>query len=226
MKIHSSIRKTLSYPKSISDNEIISDWKDRTSKLCKPCWELKYCPYGYLVEQFPMIPDTLGPALEHQVYLKKCLKQGKFEDGSKLRVVQIHWFRNMVNGFRKKSFPDRIPKFIDEASCKIFGHLCPVFFAAEGFTETRQLRQHSRSIPREVMLKVVRRDGQICQRCFKAVPDDKIEFDHIIPFSKGGTSKAENLRLICRDCNRKKSNSLREILSDDPVFRRNEKDSK
>ena len=26
--------------------------------VCKPCWELKYCPYGPLVEFFPFIlPD-------------------------------------------------------------------------------------------------------------------------------------------------------------------------
>ena len=23
--------------------------------VCKPCWELKYCPYGGLVEYFPLI---------------------------------------------------------------------------------------------------------------------------------------------------------------------------
>ena len=25
--------------------------------VCKPCWELKYCPYGPLVEQFPLFPE-------------------------------------------------------------------------------------------------------------------------------------------------------------------------
>ena len=24
--------------------------------VCKPCWELKYCPYGILVEEFPLSP--------------------------------------------------------------------------------------------------------------------------------------------------------------------------
>ena len=23
--------------------------------VCKPCWELRYCPYGYLVEYFPIL---------------------------------------------------------------------------------------------------------------------------------------------------------------------------
>ena len=48
------------------------------------------------------------------------------------------------------------------------------------------------------MLKVVRRDGQVCRVCQKNVPDHEIEFDHIIPHSLGGPTHAENLRLLCR----------------------------
>jgi hypothetical protein len=29
--------------------------------LCKPCWELKYCPYGVLVEGFPIPHDPSNP---------------------------------------------------------------------------------------------------------------------------------------------------------------------
>ncbi|HXK28700.1 MAG TPA: HNH endonuclease signature motif containing protein [Candidatus Binatia bacterium] len=64
------------------------------------------------------------------------------------------------------------------------------------------------------MLKVVRRDGQMCQVCKQNVRDDEVEFDHIIPHSKGGPTTTENLRLLCRVCNRKKSDSLRELLAD------------
>ena len=108
-------------------------------------------------------------------------------------------------------------EIIEDASCKVFGHLCPVYFTAEPLTETKERRKHSRTIPRDVMLKVVRRDGQICQMCFNPVPDDEVEFDHIIPFSKGGPSTVGNLRLLCYDCNRKKRDSLGEILANDPL---------
>jgi len=67
------------------------------------------------------------------------------------------------------------------------------------------------------MLKVVRRDGQICQKCNNPVLDNEVEFDHIIPFSRGGESTMENLRLIHKDCNRRKSNSLEEILHPTPI---------
>jgi 5-methylcytosine-specific restriction endonuclease McrA len=64
------------------------------------------------------------------------------------------------------------------------------------------------------MLKVARRDNHVCQLCYRYVPDNEIEFDHIIPFSKGGATSVENVRLLCRPCNRKKADSLRELLVD------------
>lgn len=99
-----------------------------------------------------------------------------------------------------------------ELECRAWGHCCPVFWAQSGATETRKGRPDSRFIPREVMLKVVRRDNHICQLCHKYVQDDEVEFDHIIPFSKGGPTTVENIRLLCRACNRKKSNALHELL--------------
>jgi len=62
------------------------------------------------------------------------------------------------------------------------------------------------------MLKVVRRDSQLCQVYFIYVRDDELEFDHIIPVSKGGPTSADNIRVLCRDCNRSKSNTLDEFL--------------
>jgi hypothetical protein len=82
----------------------------------------------------------------------------------------------------------------EELRCSIFGHICPVFLSAENFTETKEDRRITRKIPRDVMLKVVRRDGQMCQLCHNNVPDNDIEFDHIIPHSLGGPTHAENLR--------------------------------
>ena len=30
------------------------NWDKRVKAVCKPCWEIKYCPYGPLVEHFPL----------------------------------------------------------------------------------------------------------------------------------------------------------------------------
>jgi 5-methylcytosine-specific restriction endonuclease McrA len=52
---------------------------------------------------------------------------------------------------------------------------------------------------------VVRRDNNQCQNCGQVLKDNEIEFDHIIPVSKGGSSEEQNVRVSCFDCNRSKS---------------------
>lgn len=53
----------------------------------------------------------------------------------------------------------------------------------------------SRLIPSSVKLAVWQRDGGRCVQCGAS---DNLHFDHIIPYSKGGTSlRAENIQLLC-----------------------------
>lgn len=138
------------------------NWEERVKAVCKPCWELKYCPYGAMVEEFPLSAER------------------------------------------------------NEKSCRIFGHDCPVFHIAEPFTETKELRKITRHIPRVTQFRVMKRENQICQVCTKSVIDQDIEFDHIIPWSKGGSSDESNIRLLCSKCNRKRGNKFEEeyLVSD------------
>ena len=46
----------------------------------------------------------------------------------------------------------------------------------------------------------------ICPICGKHYEYDEMEGDHITPWSKGGKTLPNNLQMICKDCNRKKSN--------------------
>ena len=51
------------------------------------------------------------------------------------------------------------------------------------------------------------RDNYTCQICGATVKDGaKLEIDHIVPFSKGGTNKESNLQVLCQQCNREKHN--------------------
>jgi hypothetical protein len=166
-----------------------------------------------LVEDFPLLPPLRPDAITHNDYLKSCLASGKTPDGMPLSKERRRYFQVSIKEFDPQNFPDSIPEPILQAGCNVFGHICPAYFCAEPLTETKDQRVHSRAISRGVMLKVIRRDGQVCQMCFENVPDDKVEFDHLIPYSRGGASTVENIRLLCRDCNRKKTDSLKEILA-------------
>lgn len=132
------------------------NWDRRVKAVCKPCWELKYCPYGPLVEEFPN------------------------------------------------------PEVDTHRSCRIFGHECPVFTVAEPLTETKELRNISRDIPRPIQFRVLKRENQVCRTCGMPVADDDIHFDHVIPWSKGGPTHESNIQLLCGTCNRKKSDKFEE----------------
>jgi 5-methylcytosine-specific restriction endonuclease McrA len=60
-------------------------------------------------------------------------------------------------------------------------------------------------IPEDVKFAVWRRDGGRCVICGSK---EKLEFDHIIPVSKGGSNTVRNIQLLCESCNRKKSNKI------------------
>ncbi len=60
-------------------------------------------------------------------------------------------------------------------------------------------------IPEEVQLFVWNRDGGKCVKCGS---QENLEFDHIIPLSKGGGNTARNIQLLCASCNRAKSNTI------------------
>lgn len=63
----------------------------------------------------------------------------------------------------------------------------------------------SRHIPHDVKIAVWQRDQGKCIQCGAT---DYLEFDHIIPFSKGGASSVNNVQLLCRRCNLKKADSI------------------
>ena len=65
--------------------------------------------------------------------------------------------------------------------------------------------KRTRRIPTEVQDAVWNRDGGECVSCGSK---ENLEFDHIIPFSKGGSNTKRNIQLLCESCNRSKSDNI------------------
>jgi hypothetical protein len=60
-------------------------------------------------------------------------------------------------------------------------------------------------IPESVRIEVWRRDDGKCARCGSR---ENLEFDHIVPISKGGSNTGRNIELLCEKCNRSKHASV------------------
>lgn len=61
------------------------------------------------------------------------------------------------------------------------------------------------AIPRVVQREVWQRDGG---RCVECKSKEKLCFDHIVPFSRGGSNAVRNLQLLCESCNLSKGNRI------------------
>jgi 5-methylcytosine-specific restriction endonuclease McrA len=51
---------------------------------------------------------------------------------------------------------------------------------------------------------IIARDGYICHICGSLVAPEELQFDHIIPLSRGGTHTYENIAVAHATCNHKK----------------------
>lgn len=72
--VHPAIRARLGFPDDMLDDEVWNQWVARSTKVCKPCWELKYCPYGPFVDQSPLLPPTRKDAIAANERFKAILK--------------------------------------------------------------------------------------------------------------------------------------------------------
>lgn len=94
-----------------------------------------------------------------------------------------------------------------EQAPPLFGEILRKAVALANQTAVRQTADEapSRHIPRDVRQRVWQRYGGRCVECGAG---DYLEFDHIIPFAKGGSSSDANIQLLCRKCNLAKSDAI------------------
>ena len=59
----------------------VNEWTHKRNKnICKPCWEIHYCHYGPMVEEFPLLPLTRKEAKEYKDHLIHQIELGFFNN--------------------------------------------------------------------------------------------------------------------------------------------------
>ena len=73
------------------------------------------------------------------------------------------------------------------------------------------IKKQKRDIPLKLRLRVLQRDDFKCVLCGRSPAVNVgvvLHIDHIIPVAKGGETKLENLRTLCKECNLGKSDNI------------------
>lgn len=92
------------------------------SDITKPCYSCGFCPYGTIVEAYPLHVPEQEYAREHGMWVKfscgwiPCAK----EDPEATEDINTVILQNLVD---------------NPYSCQVFGHECPVYYNAEYVSE-------------------------------------------------------------------------------------------
>jgi 5-methylcytosine-specific restriction endonuclease McrA len=82
-------------------------------------------------------------------------------------------------------------------------------YVAGALAEQLSLSKHHRQpIKAEDLLRLLWNSPHVCANCGRRPPEVKLHIDHVFPASRGGSSRFENLQLLCADCNLRKSNKI------------------
>ena len=114
----------------------------------------------------------------------------------------IFYYKGLDGGFRFIISPFKRDKPLTKKPSMTSTELQELI---ESFRKKPTKDKRSRTIPQNVKDKVWNRDGGKCVKCGS---NKNLEFDHIIPFSKGGSNTYRNLQLLCENCNRSKSDKI------------------
>jgi len=123
-----------------------------------------------------------------------------FEEATHTEGADIRWTERRISAL------DTVYDFNAFLDRHVADVIADIEKAGRGY-EASLLRERTRSrhIPQDVKDQVWRRDQGRCVQCGS---NEELEFDHIIPFSRGGASTYRNVQLLCEICNRRKSDTI------------------
>jgi Holliday junction DNA helicase RuvB len=145
---------------------------------------------NYSVDELAIIARRFAKLLKIEIDEAVDIKIARSSDGTPLDILnRLQHFRD----YARVKGSEKITLDIATAASEM---LAP---------EKLEFDQGRLAISSEVRREVWRRDQGKCTKCGNR---ENLEYDHIIPFSKGGSNTARNIELLCEACNRAKSASI------------------
>jgi hypothetical protein len=156
-----------------------------SSFLVQPCPRCHECRMR-LLDVSPNARSVHYECLHCQKRMRAAAGSPKASEASALRGQFDHALSSLNAMMRDK----RIELFINFETAA----------APLPFEQTRR-----EPIPEAVRSEGWRRDGGVCVKCGS---NENLQFDHIIPVSRGGATSSQNLQLLCKQCNLEKATAI------------------
>lgn len=115
--------------------------------------------------------------------------------GADRRGFHLQLSRQSGSGYYQTKDPEYVSTLLNAATQVAKHQVVP----------TQTGRGNRTAIPQEIKTAVWQRDGG---RCIQCGATQYLEFDHIIPLARGGAHSVNNIQLLCRECNGKKSSRI------------------
>lgn len=79
---------------------------------------------------------------------------------------------------------------------------------AEQIARRRALKKNAPIVEHVDRAAIIARDESTCYICGQKLEGRQVTLDHVIPLAKGGSHKADNLKVACRSCNSRKRDRM------------------
>ncbi len=166
---------------------------ERVPRDLLSCFPIVESMDAYSNEHLSDIAHQFAKVLKLEIDETVAARIARSSDGTPLDI--LNRIRHIRDYAHIKNSSEKISADIATEALKLLS-------SAEFEKESDNGRQ---AIPSEVRREVWRRDEG---RCVKCGSRENLEFDHIIPVSRGGSNTARNIELLCENCNRLKRDSI------------------
>lgn len=136
--------------------------------------------------------DNEFKSVASHMYFQECIASKLLDEAG---YNKKHWYlKDLVINEMEFMF-DYLLEFVEEEYSPI----------NEESADNEDEKITDRYVSKITSLAVWKRDLGKCVQCGS---QEKLEYDHVIPVSKGGSNTERNIQILCEKCNRMKSNSI------------------